>query len=60
MKRWAIVILKSNNFLDCVSVYGTNKREAKENANVTIADHFQGAKIVKIVPYNKYWGLKNK
>ena len=56
MKRWVIVILKSNGFLDCVSVYGTNKREAKEKADAIIADHFQGAKIVKIGP----WGLKDK
>ena len=60
MKRWAIVIFKANGFLDYVSVYGKNKREAKKNANATIADHFQGAKIIKIMPYNEYWGLKDK
>ncbi len=60
MKRWAVVIFKANNSLDCFSVYGENKKEAKENVEETIADHFYGAKIVKIVPYNEYWGLKDK
>ena len=57
MKRWAVTILKSNNFMDYISVYGSNKEEAKENAQDTIDDHFFGAKIIKIVPYKEFWGL---
>ena len=60
MKKWAVVIFKANNSLDYFSVYGENKKEAKESAKATIEDHFYGAKIVRIVPYNEYWGLKDK
>ena len=57
MKRWAVIILKSNNFTDYISVYGENKKEAKINAQNTIDDHFFGATIVRIMPYKKFWGL---
>lgn len=60
MKKWAVVIFKANGSLDWFSIYGENKKEAKEGAKETIADHFYGAKIVRIVPYNEYWGLKDK
>lgn len=57
MKRWAIVILKSNGFLDCFSVYAKNKKEAKESAEATIFDRFPNSKLVNIFKYNEFWGL---
>lgn len=57
MKRWAIIILKPNGFLDCFAVYAENKTEAKENAEATIFDHFPDSKLVNIFEYNEFWGL---
>ena len=57
MKRWAIIILKSNGFLDSFSVYAENKKEAKESAEATIFDHFPYDKLVNIFEYDEFWVL---
>lgn len=53
MRRWAVVILKTDNSLDWFSIYAEDRKEAEKNANATIADHFLGAEIFDIIPFKK-------
>lgn len=58
MKRWAVIIFKANNSLDYFSIYDENKEEAKKSAEEIVADHFYGAKIIRVMSYNKLLGIK--
>ena len=57
MKRWAVIILKTNGFLDCFSVYAESKRQAKVKAVATMFDHFPECKFVNIFDYYEFYGL---